>query len=1373
MQRKKRVKCILIVLLVIVFGLQLQSDDKELFMGLNIADASKVKANVVVLMSSAETMNTIVFYPRKGPDGLLGTADDGYDYNKDYTGGDVEAFTAADHPDYMSINETGWHARWVIPDSSDPEVKHIRQLDQHDLASWPGGIYWTGCYANDGTPNNFRVGSNGVNYFEAGDWVLVRAAGDGYNPAVARVAKKYIGADGQTWFELDNLTGGPIIPSASSSNCYFQKCPDGEEWVPRIVYLYGKRDRQTSDASCPYQPGDTLYPINYLRWMYIHATDEQRTAVNHFSHYATFDTTDVSGQYINGPSKCDKGNLQFTEEYWTRLQVAKEVLCTVAETSSSIVNLGLFKLDGAASNLNCGDISPDTAGAARLEVLGDRSEEVSLSNYRGSVWGIEANGWSPLAEGLADVWYYYKPGPAAKSYWPVDKELADGTISVANSVSDIDYWCQNNYVVLIADGKSSADDFSNDKYVGSMFAAANRTDYPVKRGDGWHWDETNHLYTWDPDGWGDKDNYDLVDGLPDSAMYDAATAIYCPNYSCWDTPNTGTDMLDDMAYFLSHQDMFPDYYFGDDSTTGWPGLQRIFTYVIGFGADNDMLLQTAINGDGAYYTAESYEDLVEAFQNVITSINLRNFAFSAITAPKKTATATNDELTLSYVGYFMPSQAASIWEGHLLAFKLDDAWGFDADGSGDLGPEEFVYNDQEDCLNASSGLECYRSVILSLGQEWDAADRVPDNRSLYTNQGASMLSFELANVMTLKPLFGSVSEPDAEKIIATIRQPRLADVFHADVGFVGPPSFGKQFISNLNPTGTGDELYADFYARTQNRRRVLFTGTNDGILHMFYADQLEAGTEIWGFIPDEVLPSLKTIVVDNQHTYTVDGRLTANDIYYTKPNESADTWSTLLVFGLRRGGNSFYGLDITTPGTQPNMLWKFKDAVHSGQSWGKPIIGRIRVLASAGGSDVVDKWVTIVPGGFAYSNENSSDLQGKAVFVVDATDGSLIWKIAYDPTNGEVDTANGDTEIIDVDTTDPGVHLTKSDLFNFPIPTSLNAVDQDNDGYLDTLYFGNLGGHLFKTDISNPDKELWTTYVLYKTNIITKDSAVITAIDGNLYTVDAKAFEVGDGIRGMTSNATGFVADIANKVLTVVTISGTFQAGETIICRSYDPIYLSPAAAYDSCYQLWVVFGTGDRDRPRTNPGSALFEASPVEHGGGRFIAIKDSGATNMTLTDLTEFTIVGDTLAKSTVTSDKGWYFNFRSDTGEKFFDPEPLILPDMNKIPHIYFNTYTPPVEELVDPKVNPCNVPKEGIMTIYDIAMSSCGSTEEIEMGRETGRIAGGGIYQTKEYVMYTSSSGNVADVPGGEGGNFVAKVKPLPHLGGILFWKERKR
>jgi PilY1 beta-propeller domain len=1327
MIRKKymNIKTLLIVMVILVLGIQIQSDDKELFMGANNADTS-VRPNVMILMDNSGSMNSIITFPAKGLDKIAGTDDDGYDPANIYPGY-VDGFQNSRGYEYVS--STQWFARWVYSGKAE---KHSYSYLQ---SGWDDGDFSAYNRAGNVSTHTYRVSSDGK-HFRTGDKVIYYYD-SGNVETVATLSSKYKDSSSNWWFVLKDVEGGTIVPGKG----HFQQSPDNENWTAIVIKMYGTTDEGNS----------VRWPDNYVRWIFLEATDEQRAAVNFFSTYATFNVNATEAEKALKISDCatsSNDDLSDTNPRYkllfTRIQTAREVICSVATKSNSIVRLGLYKFKY-------------DDGGSLVSGLNDMADESSeLNAYKNTVYKLAADAWTPLAEALADVWYYYKPGPDSKTYWPVNMEIDGSTVNHnVNSTNVIQYWCQSNYTIIMTDGEATYDSFDDseyytkNKYNGSIFNDNNN--YPIKRQNPWN-DWSN--------GWGDPDNNDD----PENGYRPAGggTATYCPNDTCWLTQYAGTDLLDDVAYFLRNQDMYPDYHY-----TEWPGDQKIFTYTIGFNFDNDMLRQTAINGEGAYYTADSYEELVAAFQNVITSINLRNFAFSAITAPRKTSTATNADQTVSYVGYFMPSQASSLWEGHLLSFELQDDWGFDSDGSNSIEPEEYVYDSEELCLNASGGADCERWVRLAIGHEWDAADKVPANRNLYTHDTdkTANVAFDKTNRDTIRNIVDKdLIDLDIDNIIDTISQSKFRDVFHSDVGFVGPPPFGKQFISNIDPPGVSDQKYSDYYEANKNRSKVLYMGTNDGIMHMLYADGLNAGIEKWGFLPNEILPSLKTIVLDKEHTYTVDGRLSASDIWFN--TGSKNEWRTLLVYGLRRGGKAYYGMDITQVDSTPNMLWKFKDSTHSGESWGKPSFGRVRYL---NGNVEEDKWVIFLTGGFAFNSENSSDKEGKAIFMVDAANGNLLWSIAYDADNGAADTVTLDGQDVIETSASGNKNLTKSSLFNFSIPSALTVVDSNNDGYTDTIYFANVGGHLFKTDITSLTKSEWKTYVMFKRAYMkNKHSTTISKIVLDVFTVGAKGFSLGDTIMGTTSHAYGYITEIDNKNITVITEKGTFVEKETIVSRTYDPIYLSPAVAFDPCYQLWVTFGTGDRDRPLSNLNM------------GRYAAIKDNGTTN--IIEDSDGDIVSATLQKLTMSDAgvlvetdlaatvNGWYLNFLN-TGEKIFDPEPIILPDINLIPHIYFNTYQPPEETTKG--TAKCDAPDEGIMKIYDIALTSCGFLVSVEGERTTGRVAGGGIYEGKEYVIYKSQSGEVADVPGGEGGNFVAEPKLLPYSGGIVFWKEKKR
>jgi len=450
----------------------------------------------------------------------------------------------------------------------------------------------------------------------------------------------------------------------------------------------------------------------------------------------------------------------------------------------------------------------------------------------------------------------------------------------------------------------------------------------------------------------------------------------------------------------------------------------------------------------------------------------------------------------------------------------------------------------------------------------------------------------------------------------------------------------------------------------------------------------------------------------------------------------------------------------------PDMMWRFKDDIYSANTWGKPIIGKVLINDPNNAGKLLDKWVVVLTGGFAYNHQNSDDSKGKALFVVDAANGDLLWMIGYDA--NAIDD-NGATDELDVDSSDTIHYLTKAEIFNYSVPSSVSVVDSNFDGYIDAIYFGNVGGNMFKTNLMSQDKTEWKTYLLYKSETINGNTDTITAVDGNKMTIsDYTGFTPGDLIMGSDSKAFAYVT-IAEKVigvhyLTIEPLAGTLTT-EVITVKNYDPIFISPAIARDNCDKTWVTFGTGDRDRPKSNPSKGRFVAFVDD---GDYSHFHTSGATG-NLIELTWTDDKIDALADGIIIN-HGWYFDFPDDS-EKMFDPEPIILPDDDGIPHIYFNTFQPDLVVVAN-KENPCNV-DEGAMNRYDITIVDC-LPVVIDGERQTGRIAGGGMYTGGEYITYTSASGRVADVPISEKKvGFEAGWQKFYHPGGVVFLREVRK
>ena len=227
---------------------------------------------------------------------------------------------------------------------------------------------------------------------------------------------------------------------------------------------------------------------------------------------------------------------------------------------------------------------------------------------------------------------------------------------------------------------------------------------------------------------------------------------------------------------------------------------------------------------------------------------------------------------------------------------------------------------------------------------------------------------------------------------------------------------------------------------------VLFTATNDGFLHAIDAD---SGREIWSFIPRELLPNLKELYFNEDISYKnygLDGDLVSivadlNDDGVIE----VGTDFAYLVFGMRRGGDNYYLLDVTDK-TQPSLKW-VKNFPQFGQSWSPPSVAKIQIdSASATGSQDA---VLVLGGGYDTSHDTPAppadpDAEGAAIFILDLETGNEIWRAGAD--------VNADLQL---------PMMTRS------IPSQIRVIDMNGDGYADRLYAADLGGQIWRFDITN------------------------------------------------------------------------------------------------------------------------------------------------------------------------------------------------------------------------------------------------------------------------------------------------------------------
>ncbi len=93
---------------------------------------------------------------------------------------------------------------------------------------------------------------------------------------------------------------------------------------------------------------------------------------------------------------------------------------------------------------------------------------------------------------------------------------------------------------------------------------------------------------------------------------------------------------------------------------------------------------------------------------------------------------------------------------------------------------------------------------------------------------------------------------------------------------------------------------------------VVFNGTNDGFLHAINAD---TGVELWSFIPHELLANLTDLYFNKNvdyKTYGIDGNIVP--VVHDENGDGIITAGTdfvYIVFGMRRGGDRYFMLDVT------------------------------------------------------------------------------------------------------------------------------------------------------------------------------------------------------------------------------------------------------------------------------------------------------------------------------------------------------------------------------------------------------------------------------------------------------------------------------
>ncbi len=337
-------------------------------------------------------------------------------------------------------------------------------------------------------------------------------------------------------------------------------------------------------------------------------------------------------------------------------------------------------------------------------------------------------------------------------------------------------------------------------------------------------------------------------------------------------------------------------------------------------------------------------------------------------------------------------------------------------------------------------------------------DNGASTRTLYTepNSGTALLGLNVANAATLQADLNAGSVGDAETLIRWIRG---QDVDNEDNDattnvrpwIIGPPLHSRPLPLNYGARSAGYD--------SSNPDIRVFMGSDDGFMHSFRntnADGSESGIEDWAFMPRSVMDKMSILRTNNAadpHPYTVDGAPSAyivdtdgdGTIGKDADGNADPSDKAYLYFGLRRGGNHYYALDVTDP-DNPSLLWTIDqsgDFAELGMTFSSPRVGTVKYGAS-------NTPVIIFGGGYDEDKDsgNADDSEGNAIYVVHAETGALVWKAKYGASTG----SQSATEYHHSGMVDS-------------IPSDLAVFDSNSDGNIDRVYVGDTGGTVWRVDL--------------------------------------------------------------------------------------------------------------------------------------------------------------------------------------------------------------------------------------------------------------------------------------------------------------------
>jgi type IV pilus assembly protein PilY1 len=536
-----------------------------------------------------------------------------------------------------------------------------------------------------------------------------------------------------------------------------------------------------------------------------------------------------------------------------------------------------------------------------------------------------------------------------------------------------------------------------------------------------------------------------------------------------------------------------------------------------------------IIGEGGWYSGSESEDVVNSVNEFISSLGstIPAVTTGSPTVPKDSL----NSFVLQKEAYYpqfqpTPDKTYQLWAGNLKKYNVvegilkDKGGNKIVDNNGRIIDNYDLWaptvnesvKDADETTYGSTKFSLMGGVKSQLKLRTDANT---ENRKLLTNRIAngSGTSATFVNSTTLRQV--KVTDLADTTYQNDSNRGYLISLLGYGVDAANPTGINLTTAPELRQVGAvmhsspilvtnkGKITYTNNILGSTNREDYILFGTTQGLLHVADA---KTGKEKFAFVPNEMVENQKEAFLKYDSTtgglsklyYGVDAPWATYTEYVVDSSSNltvgtgrnSQKGKQVAYGGLRMGGRSYYALDLANM-DNPKLLFQIspsdqkiyyngssKDVSalqYMGQSWSKPSIAwvkwgksRKRVMFVGGGYDAGgddgDARTNGVKGAYAgYESDtyNQTNAKGGGVYMFDADTGDLLWWASKNATTSS-------------SSTDSGVIGLNDTNLKYSVVSEIRTEDRNGDGLADHLYFGDLGGQLFRIDLNNNAATLGT-----------------------------------------------------------------------------------------------------------------------------------------------------------------------------------------------------------------------------------------------------------------------------------------------------------